>query len=120
MSYNISFWKTKELTGLRIALPALAECDELDEPTIDLETDTLAFEGLAEVFELRGKRDGEYLAVEHIEYWGVGSGRNFDDLKALLENSTGVLVATLVWEGGSSVSRLVVRDGVVSSEKIDL
>ena len=37
-----------------------------------------------------------------------------------LEHSTGRLVAIQVWEGGDSITRLTVQDGVVKEEQIEL
>lgn len=117
MTMNIDHWKTKELKDLRISIDALMECEDIKEPTVNPRTSAMVFVGLSEGFELRGKQAGDYLIVSHIEHWGVASGRNFDDLKALLEESTGALVAILTWESGDS-ERLIVRDGNVTQEAV--
>lgn len=122
MSYNIDTWKTKELRNLRIKMTALHyEEDYLDYPTMDTQTGTLTFTGRAEGFELRGVQTGAYLDVDSIESYGEASGTMHDYLKeTILSQSTGLLVAVLVWEGGDTIERLTVRDGVVTEEEIEL
>lgn len=118
MSYNISNWSTKKLDGLLIPFRAL---EGLDKPSFNLGTGELRWEGdLAEGFELVGKSHGEELAVSSIRMYGEGSGHAFDRLEAILKDSTGVLIASLVWEGGDSISRLTVKDGVVKHEDIEI
>jgi hypothetical protein len=41
-------------------------------------------------------------------------------IKPALEKSKGRLVAARIWEGGDSVDRLVVVDGDVNEEDVDL
>lgn len=120
MSYNISDWKTKELSSFQIPISALLECDDMDSPIFDDTTGLQIFMGLSEGFELRGEESGGRLLVDHIEYWGLASGRNFDDLKAIFKASKGTLVAILTWEGGDSIERLVVRDGSITQESVEL
>jgi hypothetical protein len=122
MSYNIDRWKMKELTNFHIKLEALhEEEDYIDAPELDLSTGTLTFYGRSGGFELRGRQDGDVLVVEHIENHSEASGT----LQIYLEEnvfpySTGYLHAVLVWERGDSITRLEVRDGVVTAEPIEL
>jgi hypothetical protein len=120
MSYNISTWTTKELRDFRVPMKALLECDELDSPVYDDVTGVQTFTGLSEAFELCGMETDDWLHVQHIEYWGIGSGRNFDDLKDIFSQSTGLLIAILVWEGGDSIERLTVQNGTITEEPVAL
>lgn len=120
MSYNINHWTTKELRGLRIPLKRLEDVDYLEGPELDTKTGTLTYDRLSEGFELRGKQDGNVLVVEYITSYGEGSGHTFDDLEEILSESTGYLRAVLVWEGGDSITRLVVDNGKVTNEDIEL
>ncbi|OGC94111.1 MAG: hypothetical protein A2W25_12060 [candidate division Zixibacteria bacterium RBG_16_53_22] len=66
-----------------------------------------------------GKPDSIF--VTSIECCGEGSGRCWSEvLMPTLEHSTGRLVAIQVWEGGDSITRLTVQDGVVKEEQIEL
>ena len=120
MSYNIDTWRTKQLDGLTIPLAELRNHgDWFDNPQLN-EDDTLTITGGAERFEMIGRRDGDMLHVTEIDCSGEGSGRHYDVLTDVFAKSTGTLVASLVWEGGDSITRLTVKDGVVSSENIEI
>lgn len=122
MSYNIDTWKMKELRDFRIAMTALCPIEDyLEEPRLNVETGILTFHGRSEGFELCGKQEGDTLIVESIKNRGEASGTMQEYLvDQVFPHSTGYLCATLIWEGGDSVERLVVKDGVVTSEEIEL
>lgn len=122
MSYNIDTWKTKELRNFRIKMEALRyKEDYLDHPTLDTQTGILTFTGRAAGFELRGVQSGAWLDVDAIESYGEASGTMHEYLKeTILAQSTGVLVAVLIWEGGDTIERLTVRDGAITEESIEL
>ena len=122
MSYNIDTWKTKELRNFRIAMESLHyKEDYLDHPTQDITTSILTFTGRAEGFELRGAQNGPWLDVDSIELHGEASGTMHEYLKdAIFPHSTGLLHAVLVWEGGDTIERLMIKDGVVEEEEIEL
>lgn len=122
MSYNIDNWTTKELRDFRIALEALAEEEDyIDAPEVNLKTGVLTFMGCAGGFEIRGKPEGGYLLVETITNYGSASGTLQEYLEEdVLPNSTGYLRAILVWEGGDSITRLIVNNGEVSNEEVEI
>lgn len=117
MSYNIDTWRTKRLEDLRIPLLVLTNDSEL---SVLLRGDGVDVSGPSERFEIRGVIEGGQVVVEKIVSSGVGSGWAQDCVKGLLSHSTGQLEAVLVWEGGDSITRLIVDDGKVSEEKIEL
>ena len=120
MSYNIDTWTTKELRDLRIPLTAFDDVDYMEEDH-NRKTGEYTFSGLSEGFELRGREaDDGMLAVESITSYGEGSGRTLDDLEEIFKVSTGYLRAILIWEGGDSIERLIVQDGTVTREDIEL
>lgn len=122
MSYNIDTWKTKELRNLRIPMSALSyEEDYLKHPRLDIQTGILTFAGRAVGFVLQGVQAGLWFDVDALTCYGEASGTMYDYLKkTILSQSTGVLVAVLVWEGGDTIERLTVRDGVIAEEPIEL
>lgn len=68
-----------------------------------------------------GQMDGDMLLVSSIKAYGEGSGTALNwIIEPALQDSTGKLVAVRVWEGGDSIDRLIVDDGDVSSEPIEL
>jgi hypothetical protein len=61
------------------------------------------------------------LIVDSIIASGEGSGTALSwIIEPALADSTGKLVAVRVWEGGDSIDRLTVVDGVVTTEQIEL
>ena len=122
MSYNIDTWKTKELRNFRIEMTALYyKEDYLDHPTVDIQMGILTFTGRAEGFELRGVQSGAWFDVDSIESHGEASGTMQEYLKEyVFPHSTGLLSAVLVWEGGDTIERLTVKDGMVEEEAIEL
>ena len=134
MSYNISTWKTKRLENLVIPMGALYDISEdlkqrgwmrepprftcwKDAPTV------VRVNGLGEGY-VSGEPsllNSDMLMVSEITVYGEGSGTAFFDiLKPALTKSTGVLEAVLIWEGGDSISRLLVEDGIVTESDIEL
>jgi hypothetical protein len=106
MSYNISSWKTKTLDNLIIPL---AEIKKLPHVDVDLDEDgNIEISNVAEVH------------VKSFHNGGEGSGHSWDEVKKCLQSSTGELIAVLVWESGDYISRLTVKDGVVTEEEIEL
>ena len=122
MSFNIDTWKAKELRSFRIAMESLHYKENyLDHPTVDVQTGILTFTGRAEGFKLRGVQNGPWLDVDSIKLHGEASGTMQEWLKeAIFPHSTGLLSAVLVWEGGDTIERLTVKDGVVEEEEIEL
>ena len=129
MSYNINTWKTKKLEGLVIPLTAFYDISEdlkrrgweLDDPSIDPETFVATITGGAEVFECVGEVKDKNIHVSTIELYGDGSGTFMNEiLEPALKQSRGQLEAVLIWEGGDSITRLNVNDGVVTENEVDL
>lgn len=122
MSYNIDTWRTKHLDNFVLSLAALYECsNRFDDPVLNLKDETITIEGGAEVLEITGRRDGDALTVTEITCYGEGSGNTFHDvLVPVFKRSTGTLIASCVWEGGDSITRLTVKDGVVTEEPIEI
>ena len=117
MSYNIDTWRTKEINDLRVPLASL---HDLPRTTVELHHEGISAHGLSEGFELHGSLDGAMVRVTAITSYGEASGSTFPTLMALLKLSTGTLIAVQVWEGGDSITRLTVRDGVIMKEQIEL
>jgi len=65
--------------------------------------------------------EGTDIHVSEIENSGEGSG-SFESyvLTEALKQSKGKLIATRVWEGGDTIDKLTVIDGVVTEENVDL
>ena len=71
--------------------------------------------------ELTAYMTGDILLVKEMNIAGEGSNFFFHEvLKPALKLSTGTLIATLIWEGGDSISRIIVNDGEIKEEQIDL
>ena len=118
MSYNIDTWKTKKLENLVIPMSEIRKLPYVD---VYLDEDgNIDISGVSEMFEITGTLDGKSVRVVTICHEGERSGHTWDALKTCLKSSTGEFVATQVWEGGDSITRLIVKDGIVTEENIEL
>ena len=120
MSYDITFWKTKELVDLRIPVASLYKHERTDwHPDREDRDDVTVFR-IGE-FKIAGAVQDDWLHVADIQGHGCCSGTAADWIfDTALADSTGRLVAARVWEGGDSIDRLTVIDGVVTKEPIEL
>lgn len=120
MSYDITFWKTKELVDLRIPVASLYKHKRADYHPVREDRDDVAVFWMGE-FEIKGTVQDGWLHVADIYGSGECSGTVVSQVfEPALADSTGRLVAARVWEGGDSIDRLTVVDGVVTIESIEL
>ena len=122
MSYNIDNWKTKKLEDLRIPLKSFfPESNKMWWPEKEWTDDgtlILRFVGGAEIC---GDEIAEVVHVKKIEFYGEGSGISMHEIfEPALKESLGRLVASLVWDGGDSINKLIVNDGDVKWEDIEI
>lgn len=124
MSYNITRWITKVLDNLVIPLDSFFENPDYtwnpqNKDLLD-PSDWICFE-IGEDCHISGEIRGGYLYVDDIHASEAFSGHIAHDcLDPLLKNSTGTLVAIRIWEGGDSIDRLTVQNGVLEYEPIEL
>lgn len=125
MSYNISYWKTKKLENLIIPLKAFYIHERKDwhpnQPKV-LSTDEMGIKvsvDCADGHIVAFLKDGN-LHVKEIIVYGEGSGTFVSwILNPALEQSSGELEAVLIWEGGDSITKFEVKDGVAKQEDIE-
>lgn len=122
MSYNIDRWKTKKLDGLKIPIAAFFTHKRTDwHPRLEMKDEKLAVLHCTQGKEILGTVENGILTIAQIELHGEGSGTFYNwILEPALKESTGELEAVLIWESGDSVSRLVVKDGQISNEDVEL
>lgn len=77
------------------------------------------------LFDAGGKGASGFLSagivtLTDFSYRGEGSGHNFDHLKDWLRRSSGRLDVVFIWEGGDSISRLLVEGGTVTDSPVDV
>ncbi len=131
MSYDISSWKTKEIDNLLVPILSLHYSNEYRKRGWTLVKTTELLDGkiiFTCSFGTASDRvqgilnpDTGMIEVTKLELCGEGSGMNY--LKIILpalEKSSGRFSAILIWEGGDSVTRLEVNDGIVSDEPWEL
>ena len=122
MSYNIDTWKVKELKDLKIPLKSFYKHERTDWYP-DKEFDE---NGICTLESGAGSRISGYVIdgimhVNEIKWYGEGSGSAMEFiLEPALEDSEGVLIASCVWEGGSTNNKLIVKDGNVTWEDIEI
>ena len=125
MSYNISQWKTKRLENLSLPIAAFYTSERTDwHPERSMPSNPDAGEVVLKCGceqEIRGVLEAERLTIHEIDMQGEGSGYFYHEiLEPALKQSRGYLEAVLIWEGGDSVSRLIVTDGELTNDEIDL
>ena len=117
MPYNITDWKTKKIENLKISLKVFDSYEDIDIEF--LKDGECVVTGLTEGFEIRGNLEGEKVVVKVITNFGEWSGANWEDFLEILKSSVGDLIATVYWEGGDAVERLIAKDGEVETEILD-
>lgn len=122
MSYNIDTWKTKRLKDFRVPLEAFFSSSRKDwHPTRLNEDDGSVTLDFGWDSEMHGSLVDGILHVDRIVIRGEGSGFLMHEIiEPAFRKSTGVLEAARVWEGGDSIDRLRVCEGVVTAEDIEL
>lgn len=129
MSYNIDTWKTKECTDLKILRTALYDLNadltrgrwNLKPPVVNIDDGSFVIN--SEPLHMSGfmKPNDPYFYVSEINLSNEGSGTFYHNiLLPALKQSTGRLIATLVWEGGDSITKITAINGVILEEKIEL
>ena len=123
MSYNIDTWKLKKLEDLIIPISAFFKHERKDwHPEIKYDGNFVVFYSIMES-EIEGTltESTDAVIVSKIKISGEGSGTLMDwIIEPALKESSGYLEAVCIWEGGDSITRLKVENGVVVDEKIDL
>ena len=121
MSYNISTWKVKKLENLRIPLSSFFKHERHDwhpEKKND-EKGVLTLEMMES--HITGKVAHDTLEVIDIQICGEGSGTSMNWIvEPALEDSSGELIASCVWEGGDSINQIIVKDGKVEWKDIEI
>lgn len=121
MSYDIDAFKVKKLNNLSFPVSSLFKHEREDWHFERKNNDdgTVVFEGMSTI--LNGKIKDDIFFVESIECYGEGSGTEMNwILEPALEDSTGELIASCVWEGGDSINKLIVKDGEIDWEEIEI
>ncbi len=125
MSYNISSFKLKKLENLVIPVKEFYPEDNRKwhprkPEVIDIDTNTVEIEGLGEG-SVKGILEKGMLHVTEICISGEGSGWFMKEImKPVFKASKGKLEATLVWEGGDSITKIKVLDGKFEAKNADI
>lgn len=126
MSYNIDTFYVKRLVDLRIPVAAFYKHERTDwHPEPDLSqtqnADNVRIVDGAEGLEITGNVREGLLHVQTFDIFGEGSGTFMEwILIPALKESFGELAATMIWEGGDSISKLLVENGEVEEIQVDI
>jgi len=123
MSYNITSWKTKVLIDLKIPVESLYKHQRTDwhPQAEELEGALHKFHVASEGSYIMGDVVDGMINVADIHLCDEGSGIAWDwIIKPALKDSKGKLIAIRIWEGGDSIDKLTVLDGVITEEEIEL
>lgn len=121
MSYDIDTYKIKKLEGLSIPCQAFHDSPRQDWHPVKVVNDdgTVTLEFLGGV--ITGKIADGKLNVSTFDISGEGSGFEMDEIiEPALKQSTGKLEVSYVWEGGDAINKLIVNDGTVKWEDIEI
>ena len=118
MSYNVTAFNIKEITGLHIRIedvPYHMDIEHVasgDDATYDLI-------GCGESQRIEGVCADGFIHVADIKFRGEFSGSLWGWFIEFLGETKGKLNAVVVWEGGDTIERLIVNDGVVTEESLE-
>lgn len=123
MSYNITNWRTKAIGCLEVPYSQLFDHPrrdfhphvEIPDPAQPLCLRLLVGEGFIE-----GCLDGKTFKVVDVDLSGEFSGTFYREVfLPAMQESSGTLKARLVWEGGDSISDLVIHNGKVTESDVE-
>lgn len=116
MSTNITHWEVIRISDLAIDAAALNDLEYERLPD-----GKLAYDLECEFGAMIGKKHRGVFQIETIEFGAEGSGRAYEDtLLPLLRQTRGLLDAMAIWEGGDSLTRVYVNNGVVTESEINV
>lgn len=121
MSYNIDTFKVKKLENLRCPVASFYKHERKDwHPEKTIEDDmSVTFKSLDP--EWHGKIIDDDFVFESIDCSGEGSGTTMRlILEPALLDSTGILVASCVWERGNCINQLKVENGKITWTEIEI
>jgi len=120
MSYNISAFNIKKIEDLKI--PLLDAIRTLKDVSIKLTGENITISAeLVKSFDCSGHLDNNnIITITEIDFGGEGSGNSWELLIKMLKKTTGKLSAIVVWEGGDSLGKLSVVNGVITETEVDL
>lgn len=124
MSYNIDTFKVKKLENLVIPTAYFYEHNRKDfhpKKVLGENDDSCIRFEFSESCFVEGPVIDGIVQVKSINFCGEFSGTSMNEVfEPALENSTGVLIASCVWEGGDTVNQLRVENGEVEWVDIDI
>lgn len=124
MSYNISTVKSLKIKDLFLKLDSIYNPSYgnwmPEKGEIDLETGKITIQCGCEQ-EIIGEIIGTEFKVSELHLYGEGSGTFWCDyMTEILKTSTGEMSGTFIWEGGDSICKVVLKDGVLTEEEVEL
>lgn len=121
MSYNIDSFKIRKIENFKIPMIEFTDKKYFCNPEIvDLSTNKILISSnMAEVCDFEGYFKDDLFEITKINIYGEGSG-HFMATKGdnILKNSTGTLIARLVWESGDSVENISYINGIFKREEL--
>lgn len=129
MSYNISTWKTKKLADFRLPVKSIAVSAERQARGWKINGYVIGLIPLVMRFQLDESPgitghlidNNSIIVVDKIELGGEGSGSVYNEvLLPALKQSSGEMEAVIVWEGGDSIRRLHVVNGIPTDSPVEL
>lgn len=126
VGYNISKFTVKKLNGLTLPIQALYSHEKRDRqpyaPHLEDPEKGIWYIKWSDTIWIRGTtEESVILTVTSINMCGEWSGIIYQEvLYPALKESKGTLEAILIWESGDSINRIIVKDGEVKSEPVEL
>lgn len=123
MSYNVTMFKLKKLKDLQIPFDNFFIHEREDyHPDVEYDAKENVTLHVCEGGIIDGKLNDGILYVDNIDdLTGEFSGSVFHEiLEPALKTSVGEFEAVMVWEGGDSINKIIVKDGIVKWENVEL
>ena len=124
MSYNIDSCKIKKMENFIIPIKSLYEAPENwmpKQPHItNVDTnEVVIYCGCGQ--SIKGILTEGNLHVTSMDLSGEGSGSLMDEvIENAFKQSTGEFEAVMIWEGGDSITKMIVKDGILTEEGVVL
>ena len=123
MPYNISNFKLKSVS---LILPMDFKIKAFShrvwhEIAVDVVVNEWGYNENGEGFQMNGEVTEAGLIVTNLNCYGEGSGADYHELFVpLFQKFGGDLEAIVIWEGGDSIKKLSIIQGIVTETKIEI
>ena len=121
MSYDCDLFKIKKIENFKIPIASLCKSKQSDWiiDYVDKDKGTVVINDCTTI--MSGIIENGIFICKSIDCSGESSGFIMAEiLEPAFRDSTGELIASCIWEGGDTINQLIVKDGSVKWEDIEI